>query len=169
MSFAALTLAEAVAGPSVTRQRFYHHLKLAFLLWLQLPKTQGARQLYQHVRPALLRRMPKIDHCLEVAHQHMVHAATSFYATYKTPIDQATHLVLIFVDRVGDFLKWWMSEDGDNEGAGGQSSPGLEWPSGVGRATVPDTVPHTQVTEERQPHRTDSGESFGWIDANQTS
>mmetsp|Transcript_14152 Transcript_14152/g.38312 ORF Transcript_14152/g.38312 Transcript_14152/m.38312 type:complete len:232 (+) Transcript_14152:198-893(+) len=170
MSFAALTLAEAIAGPAVTKQRFYPHIKLAFLLWLQLPRSQGARRLYQHVRPALLRRMPKIDHCLDVAQQHMVHAATSFYTTYKTPIDQATHLVLICVDRVVDFVRWWTSEDEGDEDHGSRGSPGLAWPSGVSSEGVPATLPHTQVAEERSSmRRTDSEESYGWVDSSQTT
>lgn len=40
----------------------YYHLKFAFLVWLQLPTTDGARQMYMnHLRPFLLKHQAKLD------------------------------------------------------------------------------------------------------------
>ncbi|XP_014493293.1 receptor expression-enhancing protein 5 [Vigna radiata var. radiata] len=45
---------------------FYYHAKFAFLLWLQLPTLNGARQLYSsHLRPFLLKHQARMDVIVE--------------------------------------------------------------------------------------------------------
>ncbi|KAL6517276.1 hypothetical protein OROMI_032977 [Orobanche minor] len=40
----------------------YYHMKFAFLVWLQLPSVDGARQLYMnYLRPFLLRHRSRLD------------------------------------------------------------------------------------------------------------
>ncbi|KAM3287621.1 HVA22-like protein k isoform X2 [Capsicum chacoense] len=40
----------------------YYHMKFAFLVWLQLPTTDGARQMYMtHLRPFLLKHQARLD------------------------------------------------------------------------------------------------------------
>ncbi|KAI7756227.1 hypothetical protein M8C21_020592, partial [Ambrosia artemisiifolia] len=40
----------------------YHHMKFAFLVWLQLPTTNGAKLIYMnHLRPFLLKHQANLD------------------------------------------------------------------------------------------------------------
>ncbi|KAK8463796.1 hypothetical protein PHAVU_011G046900 [Phaseolus vulgaris] len=52
---------------------FYYHIKFAFLLWLQLPTLNGARQLYcNHLRPFLLKHQARMDVIVEFVYGVMV-------------------------------------------------------------------------------------------------
>ncbi|KAB2631834.1 HVA22-like protein k, partial [Pyrus ussuriensis x Pyrus communis] len=43
----------------------YYHMKFAFLVWLQLPTVDGAKQLYtSHLRPFFLKHQARIDQVL---------------------------------------------------------------------------------------------------------
>ncbi|BBH07894.1 HVA22-like protein K [Prunus dulcis] len=43
----------------------YYHLKFAFLVWLQLPSVDGAKQLYtNHLRPFFLKHQTRVDRFL---------------------------------------------------------------------------------------------------------
>uniref|UniRef100_M1B832 HVA22-like protein n=1 Tax=Solanum tuberosum TaxID=4113 RepID=M1B832_SOLTU len=51
----------------------YYHVKLAFLVWLQLPSAEGAKQLYtNHLCPFLMRHQARLDHILELFHGELV-------------------------------------------------------------------------------------------------
>ncbi|GLT39076.1 hypothetical protein SLA2020_132840 [Shorea laevis] len=51
----------------------YYHFKFAFLVWLQLPTTEGAKQLYgSHLRPFLLRHQARVDQLTGLAYAGMV-------------------------------------------------------------------------------------------------
>uniref|UniRef100_A0A2P2KIE8 HVA22-like protein n=1 Tax=Rhizophora mucronata TaxID=61149 RepID=A0A2P2KIE8_RHIMU len=51
-------------------------MKFAFLVWLQLPSTNGARQLYtNHLRPFLVRHQARLDQIMEFLYVEMVRTA----------------------------------------------------------------------------------------------
>ncbi|XP_015165999.1 HVA22-like protein k isoform X1 [Solanum tuberosum] len=51
----------------------YYHVKLAFLVWLQLPSAEGAKQLYtNHLCPFLMRHQARLDHILELFHGELI-------------------------------------------------------------------------------------------------
>ncbi|OMO63419.1 hypothetical protein COLO4_32449 [Corchorus olitorius] len=50
----------------------YYHAKFAFLVWLQLPSANGAKQLYaSHLRPFLLRHQARLDQILEFIYSQL--------------------------------------------------------------------------------------------------
>ncbi|KAM7263992.1 hypothetical protein ACFE04_001675 [Oxalis oulophora] len=50
----------------------YYQMKLAFLVWLQLPSIQGAKQIYQnHIRPFFLKHQARADHVLGVVYNEL--------------------------------------------------------------------------------------------------
>lgn len=57
----------------------YYHLKFAFLVWLQLPATSGAKQIYaNHLRPFLLRHQARVDRVLGVAYCEVIKLVSSY-------------------------------------------------------------------------------------------
>mmetsp|Transcript_138 Transcript_138/g.505 ORF Transcript_138/g.505 Transcript_138/m.505 type:complete len:168 (-) Transcript_138:99-602(-) len=51
---------------------FYYHAKLAFLVWLMLPKTQGAKLLYKNYgRPWFLKYREQVDSVLGNFQKHL--------------------------------------------------------------------------------------------------
>ncbi|XP_022751371.1 HVA22-like protein k isoform X2 [Durio zibethinus] len=47
---------------------YYYHFKFAFLVWLQLPSTEGAKQIYKnHLRPFLLKHQAGVDQLMGFA------------------------------------------------------------------------------------------------------
>ncbi|KAJ0763137.1 hypothetical protein HanOQP8_Chr04g0168881 [Helianthus annuus] len=48
-------------------------MKFAFLVWLQLPNTNGAKQLYMnHLRPFLLKHQANLDQIVGLLHSETV-------------------------------------------------------------------------------------------------
>ncbi|KAK3023021.1 hypothetical protein RJ639_045015, partial [Escallonia herrerae] len=61
-AYGSFNIAEVFADKVFYWFPLYYHMKFAFLLWLQLPTSDGARQLYiAHLRPFLLRHQAKVD------------------------------------------------------------------------------------------------------------
>eukprot|EP00241_Pyramimonas_parkeae_P012138 CAMPEP_0114247270 /NCGR_PEP_ID=MMETSP0058-20121206/12931_1 /TAXON_ID=36894 /ORGANISM="Pyramimonas parkeae, CCMP726" /LENGTH=189 /DNA_ID=CAMNT_0001360561 /DNA_START=2356 /DNA_END=2925 /DNA_ORIENTATION=- len=64
--FSLFTVFEYFADWLISWVPFYYLAKLAFVLWLQMPQTQGATQLYvQHIQPLVKRHEEEIDRALE--------------------------------------------------------------------------------------------------------
>eukprot|EP00163_Fabomonas_tropica_P025856 TRINITY_DN455_c0_g1_i5.p1 TRINITY_DN455_c0_g1~~TRINITY_DN455_c0_g1_i5.p1 ORF type:complete len:174 (+),score=28.32 TRINITY_DN455_c0_g1_i5:199-720(+) len=60
--FAFFTLFECIADRFIFWIPFYYELKFLFVMWLQLPQTQGAKHLYEDkIRPFLSEREESID------------------------------------------------------------------------------------------------------------
>lgn len=56
----------------------YYHVKFAFLVWLQLPSSNGSGHLYaRHLRPFLLRHQVKLDRLLNAASNEIVRFISS--------------------------------------------------------------------------------------------
>ncbi|XP_076919899.1 HVA22-like protein k [Bidens hawaiensis] len=60
--YGSFSVVEIFADKLISWSPLYYHLKLAFLVWLQLPTTNGAKQLYMnHLRPFFLRHQARLD------------------------------------------------------------------------------------------------------------
>ncbi|KAI3828012.1 hypothetical protein L1987_02102 [Smallanthus sonchifolius] len=60
--YGSFSVGEIFADKFISWFPLYYHMKLAFLVWLQLPTTNGAKQLYMnHLRPFFLRHQAKLD------------------------------------------------------------------------------------------------------------
>ncbi|KAL4555671.1 hypothetical protein LXL04_038298 [Taraxacum kok-saghyz] len=61
-AYGSFSIAEAFADKIISWFPLYHHMKFAFLVWLQLPTTNGAKHIYMnHLRPFLLRHQANLD------------------------------------------------------------------------------------------------------------
>ncbi|CAN4087932.1 unnamed protein product [Withania somnifera] len=80
----------------------YYHVKLAFLVWLQLPSAEGAKQLYaNHLRPFLMRHQARLDHMLELFHGELA----KFISTHQAEIQFAKGLLSKTLLSVGNILR----------------------------------------------------------------
>ncbi|KAG8500379.1 hypothetical protein CXB51_004525 [Gossypium anomalum] len=62
----------------------YYHAKFAFLVWLQLPSSNGAKHLYKsHLRPFLLRHQATFDKILEFINSEMSKLVSARQAEIK--------------------------------------------------------------------------------------
>ncbi|KAM2096180.1 hypothetical protein COP2_018946 [Malus domestica] len=69
----------------------YYHMKFAFLVWLQLPTVDGAKQLYtNHLRPFFLKHQAIIDRVLVLTYSK-VHKLLS---AHKAEIEYARAMVM---------------------------------------------------------------------------
>ncbi|KAE8647586.1 HVA22-like protein k isoform X1 [Cucumis sativus] len=72
-AYGSLSLVEAYSDKFLSWVPVYYHLKFAFLVWLQLPATSGAKKLYMnYLRPFLLKHQGKVDWILGYASDEMV-------------------------------------------------------------------------------------------------
>ncbi|KAK6794990.1 hypothetical protein RDI58_008443 [Solanum bulbocastanum] len=68
-AYGSFSIVEAFTDKFLYWLPLYYHVKLAFLVWLQLPSAEGAKQLYtNHLRPFLMRHQARLDHILELFH-----------------------------------------------------------------------------------------------------
>lgn len=80
----------------------YYHVKLAFLVWLQLPSAEGAKQLYtNHLRPFLMRHQARLDHILELFHGDL----GKFISTHQAEIQFAKVFLGKTLLSVGNILQ----------------------------------------------------------------
>ncbi|XP_074313306.1 HVA22-like protein k [Silene latifolia] len=83
-AFGSFTVAEAITDKLIHWLPYYYHMKFAFLVWLQLPSTDGATQLYMnHLRPFLLRHQATLDHIVGFMDYHLTKLATSYEAQFR--------------------------------------------------------------------------------------
>ncbi|PWA52883.1 TB2/DP1/HVA22-related protein [Artemisia annua] len=60
--YGSFSVGEVFADKFISWFPLYYHMKLAFLVWLQLPTTNGAKQLYtNYLRPFFLRHQARLD------------------------------------------------------------------------------------------------------------
>ncbi|KAJ0591276.1 hypothetical protein HanIR_Chr04g0206571 [Helianthus annuus] len=68
-AYGTFSIAEIFADKIISWFPLYHHMKFAFLVWLQLPNTNGAKQLYMnHLRPFLLKHQANLDQIVALLH-----------------------------------------------------------------------------------------------------
>ncbi|XP_057550553.1 HVA22-like protein k [Amaranthus tricolor] len=71
-AYGSFTVAEMITDKLIYWFPLYYHMKFAFLVWLQLPPSDGATQLYMnHIRPFLLRHQAKLDHIVGLMYSEM--------------------------------------------------------------------------------------------------
>ncbi|XP_022963003.1 HVA22-like protein k isoform X1 [Cucurbita moschata] len=71
-AYGSFSLVEVFSDKLLSWVPVYYHLKFAFLVWLQLPATGGAKKVYtNHLRPFFLRHQAKVDRILGSVYNEM--------------------------------------------------------------------------------------------------
>ncbi|GMJ08748.1 hypothetical protein HRI_004544000 [Hibiscus trionum] len=71
-AYGSFTLVETFSDKLLSWFPYYYHFKFAFLVWLQLPSTEGAKQIYRnHLRPNLLKHQARVDQLMGFASAEM--------------------------------------------------------------------------------------------------
>ncbi|KAM7479284.1 hypothetical protein LguiA_027497 [Lonicera macranthoides] len=71
-AYGSFSIAEVFADKILSWFPLYYHMKFAFLVWLQLPSVDGARQLYMnHLRPFLLKHQARLDQIVGFLYSEM--------------------------------------------------------------------------------------------------
>ncbi|XP_059591845.1 HVA22-like protein k isoform X4 [Vitis vinifera] len=90
-AYGSFSLAEAFADKVLYWFPLYYHMKFAFLVWLQLPSTDGAGHLYmRHLRPFLLRHQAKLDQIMGLLYGEMA----KFISLHQAEIQLARTFVM---------------------------------------------------------------------------
>ncbi|WCJ30957.1 HVA22-like protein K [Euphorbia peplus] len=72
-AYGSVSLVEVFADKFLSWVPMYYHAKFAFLVWLQLPSSCGAQQIYSnHLRPFFSRHQARVDLIVGFAHGEMV-------------------------------------------------------------------------------------------------
>ncbi|KAK4262198.1 hypothetical protein QN277_027783 [Acacia crassicarpa] len=80
-AYGSFSLIEVFSDKLISWCPMYYHLKFAFLVWLQLPSTDGAKKIYvNHLRPFLLKHQAKVDQILGLAYNEVVKLVSSHQA-----------------------------------------------------------------------------------------
>ncbi|XP_022133390.1 HVA22-like protein k isoform X2 [Momordica charantia] len=80
-AYGSFSLVEVFSDKLLSWFPVYYHLKFAFLVWLQLPATDGAKKLYAtHLRPFFLRHQARVDRILGSAYGEMVKVISAHQA-----------------------------------------------------------------------------------------
>ncbi|ESW28903.1 hypothetical protein PHAVU_002G027400 [Phaseolus vulgaris] len=83
-AYGSFSLVEVFTDKLISWCPMYYHLKFAFLVWLQLPSTSGAKQLYaNHLRPFLLRHQARVDQVLGFTYCEVIKLVNSYQAELK--------------------------------------------------------------------------------------
>ncbi|OIW10992.1 hypothetical protein TanjilG_22799 [Lupinus angustifolius] len=83
-AYGSFSLVEVFTDKLISWCPMYYHMKFAFLVWLQLPPTNGAKQLYvNHLRPFLLRHQGKIDQILGLASSELIKLVSLYQTEIK--------------------------------------------------------------------------------------
>lgn len=78
-AFGSFSLIEVFTDKLISWVPMYYHIKFAFLVWLQLPPTNGAKQLYmKHIRPFLLKHQESADRVLGLASCEVIKLVNSY-------------------------------------------------------------------------------------------
>lgn len=89
--YGSFSVVEVFADKILSWFPLYYYVKFAFLVWLQLPSSEGARQLYMsHLRPFLLRHQARLDHIVELIYGQM----NKFINAHQAEIQFMRNIVL---------------------------------------------------------------------------
>ncbi|KAL3374372.1 hypothetical protein AABB24_006046 [Solanum stoloniferum] len=101
-AYGSFSIVEAFTDKFLCWFPLYYHVKLAFLVWLQLPSAEGAKQLYtNHLRPFLMRHQARLDHILELFHGEL----GKFISTHQAEIQFAKVFLGKTLLSVGNILQ----------------------------------------------------------------
>ncbi|KAJ0251115.1 HVA22-like protein k [Hirschfeldia incana] len=77
-AFGSFSLVEVFTDKLISWFPLYYHAKFAFLVWLQLPTIDGAKQIYNnHLRPFLIRHQATMDRLVDGVYAEMVKVVRS--------------------------------------------------------------------------------------------
>ncbi|GMH06476.1 hypothetical protein Nepgr_008316 [Nepenthes gracilis] len=83
-AYGSFSLVEVFSDKLLSWFPLYYHLKFAFLVWLQLPMAEGAKQLYtNHLRPFFLKYQGRFDQVLGFVYREMVKLISAHQAEIK--------------------------------------------------------------------------------------
>ncbi|XP_050291472.1 HVA22-like protein k [Quercus robur] len=72
-AYGSFSIVEVFSDKLLSWCPLYYHLKFAFLVWLQLPSADGAKQIYvNYLRPFFQRHQARVDHIMGFAYGEMV-------------------------------------------------------------------------------------------------
>ncbi|KAF7126866.1 hypothetical protein RHSIM_Rhsim11G0174000 [Rhododendron simsii] len=90
-AYGSFSIAEVFTDKFLSWFPLYYHMKLAFLVWLQLPSVDGAKQLYMnHLRPFLLRHQARLDQIVGCLYSEM----TKFVSAHQGGLQFAKTLLM---------------------------------------------------------------------------
>ncbi|KAH1220141.1 HVA22-like protein k [Glycine max] len=93
-AYGSFSAAEMFAEKLLSWIPLYYHMKFAFLVWLQLPTLDGARQLYSsHLRPFLLKHQARMDLIVEFVYGAM----SKIISAYQPELEFARTLAVKFL------------------------------------------------------------------------
>ncbi|XP_062102358.1 HVA22-like protein k [Humulus lupulus] len=101
-AYGSFSLVEVFADKLISWIPMYYHLKFAFLVWLQLPTCNGAKQVYtNYLRPFFLRHQARIDQVLGRTYGEMV----KLFNAHKAEFHYFRTVVLKIMGSADHFLK----------------------------------------------------------------
>ncbi|KAJ6916057.1 HVA22-like protein k [Populus alba x Populus x berolinensis] len=117
-AYGSFTLAEVFTDKLISWFPMYYHMKFAFLVWLQLPSAEGAKQLYMnHLRPFLLRHQARVDLIMGLAYGEMV----KLISNHQAELQYAKRMLLKVMGSADQMLK-----DAPNHPEGHPEVPAIE-------------------------------------------
>ncbi|GLT58153.1 hypothetical protein SLA2020_310720 [Shorea laevis] len=97
--YGSFSVAEVFADKILSWFPLYYHMKFAFLVWLQLPTSDGAKHLYMnHLRPFLLRHQARMDQIVEFVYREM----SKFISAHQAEIQFARTLSIKLLSSVNE-------------------------------------------------------------------
>lgn len=101
-AYGSFTLAEVFTDKLISWFPMYYHMKFAFLVWLQLPSAEGAKQLYMnHLRPFLSRHQARVDLIMGLAYGEMV----KLISNHQAELQYAKRMLLKVMGSADQMLK----------------------------------------------------------------
>ncbi|KAB2603061.1 HVA22-like protein k [Pyrus ussuriensis x Pyrus communis] len=96
-AYGSFSVAEVFSDKILSWFPLYYHMKFAFLVWLQLPASNGARHLYMnHLRPFFRRHQVRLDQAVDFIYGQM----TKFISSHQGELQFAKALFMKIVASV---------------------------------------------------------------------
>ncbi|KAK7834671.1 HVA22-like protein k [Quercus suber] len=104
-AYGSFSLAEVFADKLLSWFPLYYHVKFAFLVWLQLPSANGAKDLYMsHLRPFLLKHQAILDQIVDFIYSQL----SKFVSTHQAKIQFAKTISLEILTSAYQFVRGTM-------------------------------------------------------------
>ncbi|KAL4615703.1 hypothetical protein ACB098_07G117500 [Castanea mollissima] len=104
-AYGSFSLAEVFADKLLSWFPLYHHVKFAFLVWLQLPSANGAKNLYMsHLRPFLLKHQAILDQIVDFIYSQL----SKFVSAHQAKIQFAKTISLEILTSAYQFVRGMM-------------------------------------------------------------
>ncbi|XP_047338457.1 HVA22-like protein k [Impatiens glandulifera] len=90
-AFGSFTVAEVFTDTLISWIPLYYHMKFAFLVWLQIPSTEGAKHIYEkHLQPFFRRHQGRLDQVAGFAYSELA----KFVSLHKRELQFVKTLLL---------------------------------------------------------------------------